>query len=139
MPFINTDKSDYPQSIHLEILDALTRNDDTILPLIEERNISLMKGYLESRYDVEAIFDATGDERNRVILAVLLDIVIYDVFSIHNPQKLSQVRKDRYERAMKWLKSVRKGEIAISGAPLVEEAPAGEFMARSNPRRENHL
>jgi phage gp36-like protein len=137
MPFINTDKSDYPQSIHLEILDALTRNDDTILPLIEERNISLMKGYLENRYDVEAIFNATGEERDRVILSVLLDIVIYDVFSIHNPQKLSQVRKDRYDRAMKWLKAVQRGEIAISGAPKVEEMHTN-ILFKSNPKRDNY-
>ena len=39
-------------------------------------------------------------------------------FCIHNPQKLSQVRKDRYERAVEWMKAVADEDISIEGAPL---------------------
>jgi phage gp36-like protein len=138
MSFI--EKSDYPQSIHADILDALTRDDDSLLPLIEERNISLMKGYLEGRYDTEKIFTKEEGERNRVILGILLDLILYDVFSIHNPQKLSQVRKDRHDRALEWLKAVQKGNIVISGAPRREDIAAGSgFCIISNPKRDYRL
>jgi hypothetical protein len=133
--FVN--KSDYPQSIHIDILDALTREDDSILPIIEERNISLMKGCLEGRYDTEKIFQREGEERNRLILSFLLDLVIYDIFSIHNPKNLSQVRKDRYDRAIEWLKNAQKGNVTISDAPRREdEETASGFRFESNPKRD---
>ena len=71
-----------------------------------------------------------------------LDIAIYHIFSIHNPQKLSQLRKDRYERAIEWLKAVAAGSISIEGAPLapIETQIAHQpFRIVSNPKRHNHF
>lgn len=48
-----------------------------------------------------------------------LDIAIYHAFSIHNPVKLSPLRKDRYECAVEWLRAVQRGELVIDGAPLL--------------------
>ena len=45
------------------------------------------------------IFAATGENRNQLVLMMVIDMAVYHIFCIHNPQKLSQVRKDRYERA----------------------------------------
>ena len=134
------EKNDYPQSIHTEILDALTRDDDAILDIIEDMNIALMRGYMEDRYDAEAIFSERGGERNRLVVSILLDLVIYDVFSIHNPQKLSAVRKDRYERALEWLKAVQKCNIVISGAPRPANEKSGSgFLIESNAKRDYRL
>lgn len=36
---------DYDASIHREILDALTRNDNAIIEICEDRAISEMRGY----------------------------------------------------------------------------------------------
>lgn len=133
------EKSDYPQSVHTEILDALIRNDETILDLVEDRNIGLAKGYIEGRYDADAMFAARGAERNKVLLGVCLDLVLYDIFSIHNPQKMSQIRKDRYDRAVEWLKAVQKGNVTISGAPRLTEAETNDsFRIVSNRKRDNH-
>ena len=91
--------SDYDASIHRDILDALTRNDDAIVEICEDRAIAEMRGYLSGHYDCDKLFAATGDERNQLVLMMALDIAIYHIFTIHNPQKLSQMRKDRYDRA----------------------------------------
>ena len=40
---------DYDASIHREILDALTRNDDAIIEICEDRAIAEMRGYLNAR------------------------------------------------------------------------------------------
>jgi phage gp36-like protein len=131
------EKSDYPQSIHTEILDALTRDDDSVLHLVEERVTAFVGGYLEGRYDTQAIFAQRGEERNRVILAVCLDIIIYDIFSIHNPQKMSVLRKDRHDRAIEWLKAVQKGHTMVSRAPRAEAQKADSgFLLHSNPPRD---
>lgn len=134
--------TDYDASIHREILDALTRDDDAIVEICEDRAIAQMRCYLSRRYDCDAIFAATGDDRNQLVLMMVIDIAVYHIFCIHNPQKLSQVRRDRYERAMEWMKAVAAEEISIAGAPMLpaeERVTSTPFILRSNPRRTSHM
>lgn len=136
------DIKDYDASVHREILDALVRDDETLVEICEDRAIAEMRGYLSKRYDCNAIFSATGDERNQLILMMVIDIAVYHIFCIHNPQKLSQVRKDRYERAVEWMKAVAAEEVSIDGAPLLPEedrARKAALMFKSNPKRINRL
>lgn len=73
---------------------------------------------------------------------MVIDIAVYHIFCIHNPQKLSQVRKDRYERAVEWMKAVANEEVSIDGAPLLPEedrARKSALMFKSNPKRINRL
>jgi phage gp36-like protein len=137
--FIKTE--DYDASIHREILDAITREDSAIVEICEDRAIASMRGYLSHRYDTDAIFSAEGTERNQLVLMMAIDIAVYHIFCIHNPQKISSVRKDRYERAMEWLKQVAAEDISIDGAPLLpkeERLSAASFITKSNRKRVNH-
>lgn len=136
------DIKDYDASLHREILDALVRDDETLVEICEDRAIAEMQGYLSKRYDCNAIFSTTGKKRNQLILMMVIDIAVYHIFCIHNPQKLSQVRKDRYERAVEWMKAVASEEVSIDGAPLLpeeERAKKAELMFKSNPKRINRL
>lgn len=67
---------DYDASIHREILDALTRNDNAIIEICEDRAISEMRGYLSTRYDADAIFKTEGAARNELVLMMAVDIDI---------------------------------------------------------------
>lgn len=134
--------SDYDASIHREILDALTRDDDTVVEICEDRAIAEMRCYLSKRYDCDRIFSAAGDDRHQLVLMMVLDIAVYHIFCIHNPQKLSQIRKDRYERAVEWMKAVAREDISIEGAPLLpeeERVTGSTFRIRSNPKRVSHM
>lgn len=134
--FINPE--DYDASIHREILDALTREDDSLLEVCEDQAIAEMRGYLSPRFDCDRIFSATGGERHPLILMYAKDIALYHVFCIHNPQKVSKVRIDRYERSIEWLKGVSKYEISVEGLPanaVGESGKASPFQMRSNPKR----
>lgn len=131
--------SDYPASIHMEILDALVRQDDTLIEVCEDQAIAEMRGYLSGRYDCDKIFSATGDQRNQLVLMYAKDITLYHVFCIHNPQKISKIRIDRYERAIEWLKGVSKYQISVEGLPLIENSETDSpFRMKSNPKRINH-
>ena len=132
---------DYDASIHREILDALVRDDETIIEIIENRAVSEMRSLLNNRYDCDRLFSETGQRRNQLVLMIALDIAIYHIFCIHNPQKLSQMRKDRYDRAMAWLKEVNRGRASIDGAPLLPDgvlADNSQFLTVSNRKRVNH-
>lgn len=136
------DIKDYDASIHREILDALVRDDKAIIEICEDRAIAEMKCYLSNKYDVKALFDAKDEERNQLVLMMALDIAVYHIFSIHNPMKISTIRKDRYQRAKEWLEAVANEQITISDAPLLpteERVSSNPFLVSSNPKRHNHM
>lgn len=132
---------DYDASIHKEILDAVTREDEAVVEICEERAIAEMRCYLSKRYDCNKIFAATGEERNQLVLMMAIDIAIYHIISIHNPQSIKGIRKERYERAVEWMKAVADEDISIDGAPLLPEevrVNKSNFLMKSNRKRVNH-
>lgn len=142
--FINL--SDYDSTIHKDILDSLLRGDasenSTIIDDCQMQAIAEMKSYMNKTYDVEKIFGAQGNERHPVVLMMAKDIATYHIFCIHNPYKMSQIRKDRYERAIDWLKGVAKGEITINGAPRLPEEEAAKkspWQVENNELRTTHF
>ena len=132
-------KSELKTKSHIEIIDAITEGDDTIVDMIISESISFMKGYLTSRYDVTKIFSASGTNRDLVALKMLKALVIYEVYSSHNPRMMPQTVEDENKRAIAWLKAVQKGEINPA-LPLLSDdsSTAGYVKYGSNPKRENH-
>lgn len=143
--FITLD--DYDASIHREILDALLRHDsetsdEAIVEICEDRAIDEMRCYMDKFYDCDAIFGATGNARNQLVLMMALDIAIYHIFCQHNPYKISDIRKNRYDRAIEWLKAVAAGKITIAGAPRLPEeqqAQNSPWQIASNENRPTHF
>ncbi|MDH6357233.1 phage protein Gp36 family protein [Parabacteroides sp. PF5-9] len=131
------ESSDYDASIHAEILDAVTRNNKTSVETCQNRAIQEMRGYMSKRYNCDAIFGARGEERLDLVVMYCIDIAVYHLFSIHNPQKMSQIRKDRFEDAKLWLQGVRDGVVNIEGAPEVEnKTESSPYQMLSNPKRQ---
>lgn len=109
MSFIT--KAELKTRTHTEIIDAITRSDDTIIDMIIDENISYMKSFLRARFDVETVFAATGANRNQVLVKVLKDLVVFEIYSSHNPVQVTEVLKDCRSRAEAWLKAVQREEI----------------------------
>ena len=138
--FITTE--DYNASIHQEILDAVIRSDATIIEVIEDRAIAEMRGYMSRRYDCDKIFSTEGEQRHQLVLMMAIDITIYHLFCIHNPRMMSEIRVERYERAIKWLEGVRDGNITVDGLPEVASEVkdySSQFQIRSNKKRNNNI
>ena len=133
---------DYDASIHAEILDRITRSDDEVVKICEDRAIAEMRGYLGGRYDCDAIFSARGDDRLPLVVMMAVDITVYHLFSIHNPKAMSDIRRDRYERAVQWMEGVAAQRISIDGAPRLPEEEIHEkakWKFGSNRKRTQHL
>lgn len=76
-----------------------------------------VSGYLRPKYDCQAIFSASGEQRNRLIVMYTCDIALYHLVA-SMPQKMgTEIRKERYERAIKWLEGVQAGKI-VPDLPL---------------------
>jgi phage gp36-like protein len=141
MAFIT--KTDYESSIHAEILDAVTRQDDSILDIIANQAMEEVASYLAGRYDTAAIFAEEDTGRHPLILSITKDVVLYHLHAIHNPARFPQIRQDRYDRAIDWLKGVQRGDINPVGLPLKEHTDGTEgaentFQISSNTKRQNH-
>lgn len=74
-------------------------------------------GYLRPKYDCAALFSVEGDARNKLVVMYCCDIALYHM-AASMPQKMGiEIRKERYERAVKWLEGVQAGKI-VPDLPL---------------------
>ncbi|MCR5714403.1 MAG: DUF1320 domain-containing protein [Bacteroidales bacterium] len=133
---------DYDATIHRDFLDATVREDASLVEICEDRAIMEMRSYLSKRYDCDRLFQARGEERNQLVMMMAMDIAVYHLLSIANPQKLSQVRRDRYDRAMEWLRQVADYKVSIPDAPLLPEETRMEhtpMLVASGKKRHNYM
>lgn len=115
--FINTE--DYKVVIGDAALKVISQSSPENIENAEVEAIEEMAGYLRPVYDTEAVFSATGNDRNRLIVMYTADIALYHL-AASQPQKMgSEIRKERYERAIKWLEGVQAGKI-IPDLPLMD-------------------
>lgn len=104
-------EEDYKVVIGEAALKVISQTDEANRANAETEAQEEISGYLRPKYDCVAIFAAEGDERNRQIVMYTCDIALYHMVSAM-PQKMgSEVRKERYERAIKWLEGVQAGKI----------------------------
>lgn len=128
--------------LYKENIDIIARDDKTIVAAAIDAAIEEASGYLSS-YDRERIFAAVGDKRNALLLIFVKDIAVWHFVNLCNAGTDLQLRQDRYERAVAWLRSVQKSETKPN-LPLAEGAegesiPAvGEYIYGSNPKRYQH-
>jgi len=139
MAFINL--AELKTHLHAENVEAITRNDPSIVATAIDAAIGEVKGYLNA-YDVYTIFAATGSSRNALLLLFTKDVAIWHLLVLCNAGVEMQLRQDRYERAITWLKSVQKGDI-IPDLPAAEDEDgntlADSIIYGSNEKRTQHF
>lgn len=80
-----------------------------------------ISGYIRPKYDCSAIFSAEGEDRNRLIVMYTCDIALYHM-SASMPQKMgSEIREERYKRAIDWLEDVQAGKIVPDLPQILDE------------------
>ena len=107
----------------------------------EDEAIEEISSYLRPKYDTNAIFSAEGNQRNSIIVMYICDIALYHM-AASLPQKMgTEIRKERYERAIKWLEGVQAGKI-VPELPLATDEVTGDtlngFSFHSEPKLTNN-
>ena len=82
-------------------------------------------GYLRPKYDTQAIFQAEGEARNRLIVMYTADIALYNMTASLPNRMGYETRKERYERAVKWLEGVQAGKIVPDLPVATDESGNG--------------
>lgn len=111
-------ENDYKVVIGETALAVLSRVEDENLRNAETEAREEIASYLRPKYDCEAIFSAEGEARNRLIVMYTVDIALYHLSASTQQRMGSEVRRERYERAVKWLEGVARGFI-LPDLPLM--------------------
>lgn len=121
----------------LKVISQVSADNRTNAELEAREEIS---GYLRPKYDCVAVFAAEGDDRNRLVVMYTCDIALYHM-SAAMPQKMgSEIREERYKRAIEWLEGVQAGKI-IPDLPLAVDEdgePSGGLFAYSSQKPLRH-
>ena len=68
--------------------------------------------YLRPRgYDVAAVFSASGDSRNPLIIMYMIDMALYHLHSSLAGRAIPKNREDRYRAALEWLTQVNHDKL----------------------------
>lgn len=119
--FVND--NDYAVVIGDDALKVLSRASQEIRDGAEQEAVEEIASYLRPVYDCEAIFAATDVQRNRLLVMYVADIALYHMVAAM-PQKMGiEIRKERYDRAIKWLEGVQAGKIILDLPRMEPDGP----------------
>lgn len=132
---------DYKVVIGEAALKIVTQTDEQNRANAEAEALEEIAGYLRPKWDCTAAFALEGEQRNRQLVMYACDIALYHMVSAM-PQKMgSEIRKERYDRAIRWLEGVQAGKI-IPDMPTaqhtVDEASAGNTLYSSQTQLQHN-
>lgn len=140
-------KEELKSVIYTYQIEQITEQDDDIVTMSITAAIDEAASYLRqnakrewmdgrTNYDVAATFAKTGTERNPLLMEMVKSIAVWYVCRLCNVDMIYDNLKDRYDRAIDWLKKVNKGEITLdlpvlTIEPLPEDQQPFRFGSRT--------
>lgn len=121
----------------VEQIEAISDGDSTMIAAAIDAAVVEAKGYL-SAFDIEAELAKTGAARNALLVIFVKDIAVWHFVNICHVNTSMELRQDRYERAIAWLRAVQKGEVKPNLPELPTDQQAAIITFSSNPKRNNH-
>lgn len=132
--------ADFKTHLYAELITAIGRDDQTVLQSAIDAALGEAEGYL-ARFDVTSLYAEVGGDRDPVLLMRLKDIAAWHFINLANADVDLELRKTRYEEAIKWLKDVQRGLVNMPDWPLPTETESTDydvFRVSSRPRRETN-
>lgn len=144
-------KEELKSVIYAYQIDQITESDDDIVTMSITAAVDEAASYLRqnakrewmdgrTNYDVTATFAKTGTDRNALLMEMVKSIAVWYVCRLCNVDMVYDNLKDRYDRAIDWLKKVNKGEITLDLPVLtIDPLPDDEQPFRFGSRTKfNH-
>ena len=98
---------------------------------VEIKNTSLVLGSLAKKYDITQMRLWKPFERNPVIISVIVDLVLYDIFSRISPRAIPQLRIDRMAAANELLRKIMLPDDNVE-CIFLENVPLNPTLSNSN-------
>lgn len=138
--------ADLKTHLYAENVDEITREDDSIISAAIATALGEAKSKL-SRFNLDKLFnpDATGFVNDVNLKHKVKDMACYHLLTLCNVNIDYEIRKERYEFALKWLSDVRDGKEDPDGWPYKDDDEDTDYpegsalsMYSGTPRR-NHI
>lgn len=100
--------------------------ESPILIGIEGIVLDYISSRLSSKYDMDTAFNAAPEDRNGVVLSIVLRMVLYKFIRRNAARKVPEDYRKDYEEAMLELKMIQKGEIIPGLPPLLDDEGAAQ-------------
>lgn len=95
-----------------------------------------VRSYLATRYDCDAIFAATGDGRDALVMHLVKSLAAYHLVRLANPDAIYERYRDDYRDAIDTLTRLADGT-SVADLPRLQTAsgnPAGTLQLQSNQK-----
>ncbi len=111
-------KDDLKTALYNYQIEQITGGDDTIVMQAANAAEEEAKSLIAARYDVEAIFAKEGKQRNALLVSLCASISVFRLVELCNVDIIWEQARQRYDRAIRYLKDLAEGEASISSLPL---------------------
>ena len=117
-------------------LDQITDEDDNLVISAIDTAVAEVKSYLANRYDVAAIFAATGSDRSALIVEHVKVCAVYHLLLLCNVDAIYERYEKAYDRTIDFLKKVADGLLSPDLPYLQTDtgSPVGTIQLKSNPK-----
>lgn len=107
----------------------ITDSTEAVELSCEGMAIAKVKSALNGRYDVAAVFAATGSGRNPLVVLHVLNIFVYLLYRRINPRKIPDEVKLDHDEALEWLDRVARGKESPD-LPAVQDPEVSALVPR---------
>ena len=103
--------SDFDLTIQDGNLQQIISNNESIRQQSELVAIGEARSYLVQKYQFDIELTKTGVDRDAQLVNYICDLALYHMHSRIAPRNIPQLRQDRYENAISWLKMCGMGDV----------------------------
>lgn len=149
MPYLS--KGDFETHVYAEIIDTITREQESIVNECIAVAIDEAKSYL-MRFDLVKLFGDYSDPDNAIeptvkdsaLKSKIKDIACWHLIKLANPNINLELFRTGYEDAIKYLDNIKKSQLAPEGWVYKTDDAGTEFneggmvYGKSNTKKRNH-
>lgn len=127
--------TDLKTHLYAEQISVISRSDEELIDEAIAAAEGQAKGYL-SRFDIESLFNAEGEDRDKTLLMYLKDMATWHFITLANAGADLEFRESRYKQAIAELGKIQSGKTVPFGWPLnVVETKQDVFYVKSDSKR----
>lgn len=107
----------------------------------EQAAVDQVKNMLSGRFDCNRIFTPSTtdpDNRDRFIVMIVIDLVLYHLYSQTASKDIPEHRQQRYHDAVEWLRDAALGKIQTNLPSALSNIEQGDIRIWSAQKPENY-
>lgn len=133
-------ETDLTSKIRQSDLQQIVGSNDAVVPHAMATAEGVARSILADRFDVDKLFSADTDHRELIIVGACVDIAIYEIVVLAQPNIDLTDRRERAQAATRYLRDLADGKYSVAW-PLRPNNATDESTVQSGgrPSRGNYF